>query len=233
MRMLPALFLATALAQPARAQLMGATELKVASPVKGAPSSKPVADIYYLVGESGAKETYTLTAKGPASLTLFGPDGSAILTESGSGSVALEVVLPFTDVFTIAVARKSTAAPFLLSRKATVPTMTEAQLAGGIGYESKDGRRSQCWLVPGVKVRVTYPSGREEFTLAADRNTITFVSFAPKGTSTGDASFNSDGEMVRRTARFPNGKVKEDSYDPRYAYDPEEDGRFTGYRCKQ
>ena len=223
----------TALAQPASAQLMGATELKIATPVKGAPSSKPVADIYYLVGESGAKETYTLAGKGPASLTLFGPDGSEILTASGSGSVSLEVVLPFTDVFTIAVARKSTAAPYSLSRKATVPTLAEAEMAGGIGYESKDGKRAQCWIIPGVKARVTYPKGKEEFTLAADRDTVTFVSFAPRGTSSGDASFTSDGEMVRRAVRYPDGKVKDVSYEPRYPYDPQEDGRFTGYLCKQ
>jgi hypothetical protein len=233
MRTLLALFLAAALAQPALAQLMGATELKVAVSIKGAPSTKPVADVYYLVGESGAKETYTLTAKGPASLTLFGPDGSEILTASGSGSVSLDVVLPFTDVFTIAVARKATAAPYSLKRKATVPTFTEAQLAGGIGYESKDGKRSQCWIIPGVKARVTYPNGKEEFTLAADRNTITFVSFTQKGTSSGEASYASNENMVRRTARYPNGKVSEASYDPRYAYDPKDDGRFTGYRCEQ
>ena len=151
---------AASVATPASAQLMGASELKVAVPVKGAPSTQPVADLYYLVGESGSRETYTLTAKGPASITLFGPDGAEILTASGSGSVKLEAILPFTDVFTIAIARKSPTTSYSLSRKATVPTLMEAELALGVGYGSKDGRESQCWLIPAVKLRQLIPMER-------------------------------------------------------------------------
>ena len=214
------------LAAPASAQLMGAKELKTAVPAKGFPGTKPVADVYYLVGEVGAKEAYTFTGKGPASLTLFGPDGSEILTSSGSGTVKLEVVLPFTDVFTLAVARKTPAQPYVLARKATVPTLAEAELAKGVGYERD--HESPCWIIPGVKVKIIYSNGDfREDTLAADRTTVSWVN----SKYSGDRTFSLDGSELHRMSRARNGNVTDTSHPIGYAYNPEEFVRFTRYQC--
>jgi hypothetical protein len=220
-------------AAPASAQLMGARELTTTAIVKGAPASKPVPDIYYLVGESGARETYALTGKGPASLTLFGPDGSEILTASGNGKVKLEVVLPFTDVFTIAVARTTPANGYSLTRKTSLPTLAEAYMASNVGYAFKRTATNQCWVIPGVKSRTNFENGtRHELTLAADRTTVSVVSREANGTFTGDVSYKFVGDELHQITRRGDGKVIDRSipFDP--SYDPEEVDRYTGYLCK-
>jgi hypothetical protein len=231
-----AIFCSAALASaaPAPAQLMGAKQLKVAVPIKGAPSTKPVADVFYLAGEVGATETYSLNVKGPASITLFGPDGSEILTAAGSGTVKLEAVLPFTDVFTIAVSRKIPVQPYTLTRKTTIPTFVEASMASDVGYASKDGSRSQCWVVPGVKLRSINSRGSIEFTLAADRRTTTFFAKGVAGgkTSTGETTLSFDGDQVHEMITPYGGKTNEKIYPLEVTYDPERVGRFTGYLCR-
>jgi len=225
---------AAVLATPAAAQLMGARELKVAVPAKGAPSSRPVADVFYLVGEAGAKETYTFTGKGHASLTLFGPDGSEILTQTGNGTVKLEVVLPFTDVFTIAIARTIPMQPYTLTRKATIPTFEEAASALEAGYATKDGSNVACWVVPGVKLRSISPNRTIEFTLAADRKTTTFFAKSTKSgkTLTGETTLSLDGNEVHEVNTPYGGKISENVYPLEVTYDPERVGRFSGYLCK-
>lgn len=219
-------------AAPACAQLNGATELKVGIPTKGAAATKPHAEIYYLVGEVGAKETYTLNGKGPASVTLFGPDGSEILTKSGNGTVKLEVVLPFSDVFTLAVARVA-GHPYSLTRSASLPTLGEATFAAKVGYRLGKDKTTRCWVIPGVKRRYDYAGGgREEATLAADKTTISWVYKGPSRTTSGDASYKLDGDHLHRTVRTSDGKVTEQNfvYDP--SYDPAKVSEFSGYFCK-
>jgi hypothetical protein len=226
--------LALGLAAPASAQLMGATELKIAVPAKGAASTKPAADIYYFAGEVGAKESYVLTGKGAASLTVFGPDGSELLTASGNGTVKLTVVLPFTDVFTLAVARKAPGQPYSLVRKTTVPTLAEASQAIFVGYRFKGSITTQCWIVPGVKMRMANPDGsHQDSTVAADRTTVSFVMQDANGTSPWEESYAVDGDQLHATMRAPDGRVKEESrpfFRPAYNADYLE--AFTGYLCK-
>ena len=220
-------------ATPASAQVMGASELNVDVPVKGAPSPKPVADIYYLAGESGAKETYTLTVKGPATLTLFGPDGSEILTVGGAGTVKLEVVLPFTDVFTLAVARALPAQTYTLARNATVPTPVEAQLASNVGYASKiDNSFTQCWLVPGVKSKISNSTGSQVNTLAADRRSVTQVYQGSKGTSVSERTVTFDGSNFHVIVKLQDGRTDDHLVNMDFPFDPQKNGHFTGYLCK-
>ena len=186
------------------------------------------------MGEVGATETYALKVKGPASITLFGPDGSEILTAAGSGTVKLEAVLPFTDVFTIAVARKIPAQPFTLTRKTTVPTFQEASTALDVGYASKDGSSFQCWLVPGIKLRWIRSKETIEFTLAADRKTTTYFAKSSESgkTTTGETINSFDGNQVHEVITPYGGKVNERIFPLEVAYDPDRVGRFTGYLCK-
>jgi hypothetical protein len=220
-------------AVPAAAQIMGARELTTATPVKGTPGTKAVADIYYLAGEVGAKESFTLTVKGRASVTLFGPDGSEMQTREGSGTVQLEAVLPFTDVYTVAVARKMPGQTYALSRKATTPTFEEAAMAGGGGYASKDGTYFKCWVVPGVKLRSVSPAEIVEFTLAADRKTTTFYakSVETGQTNAGEVRFSFDGDKVHQVITPHEGKIMESSYPLGVNYSPEEVSP-KGYSCE-
>lgn len=120
----------------ASAKPIDARKLTIGTALKGLPSTKPIAEMYYLIGEAGAKETFTLTIKGPASISIFTPGGDEMVTASGAGVIKLEAVLPFTDLFMIAVARKDTRQSYTLSRKASTPTLAETVLAGEIGYEA-------------------------------------------------------------------------------------------------
>lgn len=221
-----AFLLCFAVKAPAYGHILGASELKIGIPAQGTASSKPVADVYYMAGESGAKEAYTFTGKGPASLTLFGPDGSEILTASGMGTVRLEVILPFTDVFTLAVERKTQGRPYSLSRTATVPTFAEAFIAKGVGYFDT------CWLIPGVKIRRTYSKGFEDVTLAADRHSLSFVSHGPRGIRAGDVSVTYDGTKVHQLAKFADGTTRDVSFDFTPTFNLSPSNRFKDYLCK-
>ncbi|WP_037500390.1 hypothetical protein [Sphingomonas jaspsi] len=214
------------LASPVSGQLMGATELKVGIAAKGAPATKPAADIYYVVGESGAKETYTFKGFGPASLTLFSPDGKEILTSAGAGTIKLQVVLPFTDVFTIAVARKEPGRTYTLNRTSTVPTFEEAFLAKGAGYFGA------CWLIPGVKLRRVFSKGFEDLTLAADRHSLSFVSNGPLGIRPGDVSVTYDGTRVHQITKFADGTEREISFQFTPEFNLSPSTKFNGYLCQ-
>lgn len=85
------MFLAlAAVSVPVAAQVMGARELLSTGQVQGAAGTAAQADVFYFAGEMGAKESYTLTVKGPASITLFSRQGIEIISVEGSGTVRLE-----------------------------------------------------------------------------------------------------------------------------------------------
>lgn len=207
---LAAMFFGLLSSAPAPAQVSGARELTTAVAVKGIPGVKSAPDIYYLAGEAGAKESYTLTIKGPASLTLFTPDGHEMLTASGSGKITLSAYLPLTDVFTLAVSRLTPRQPYTLSRQATVPTLGEAISFSGIGYTVKGGNGdfAKCWITPGVKYRGTDKTGTAEYTLAADRETISTTVRAAK-TYSYETRYSLAGSSLNRHVRWPSGKTDE------------------------
>jgi hypothetical protein len=219
----------------ASAQLMGARELTAEAAVKGAPASKPTPDLYFLVGESGAKETYTLAVKGKASISLFTPDGHEMVTATGSGKVTLTAVLNLTDVFTLAVSREMPGQSYTLSRKTTLPTLAEAEQAAYVGYTLKTSRGdfSQCWITPGVKYRTKSPEETVEHTLAADRNTVSGVGLKGTETASFERSYELVGDQLRTTYRWPSGETRESTSDLRRP--SLDDGRtreFTGYMCE-
>ena len=221
-------------ASPAPGQLKGARELTIVAPVKGPPASKPAPDIYYLAGEAGAKETFTLIVKGPASLTLFSPDGHEMVSATGSGKVTLTAYLNLTDVFTLAVSRVNPAQAYTLSRQSRLPTLAEASGFSNIGYTIKgpNGDFAQCWITPGVKYRTATKARVTENTLAADRETITVLARENGKTWSYDYKMTLAGNTMKRTVHFPDGKIKEGTTD--FHRTSLGDGRvrqFTGYLC--
>lgn len=220
----------------ASAQLMGAKELTTGTAIKGAPSTRPVADLYYLVGEVGAREVYTLRTKGPASITLFMPDGQEMLSASGSGKVTLDAVLNFTDVFVLAISRADRRQPYTLSRKTTAPTFAEAMIASYAGYERSNDQTSavRCWLQPGVKLRHTTPTYVRTVTLAADRATLIGRDDKGSGTEGFEQTFRLESFQYHMVVKTPDGRVKEFSkpYPERgYAFHTGDRPQFKGYRC--
>lgn len=126
---------ALAFVVPANAQVTGAHELKTTVPAKGVAGKPGQIDYYYFAGEAGSRQTFTWTGKGQAMLILFTPDGDAMVEAEGSGTVKLEAVLSWTDVYSVAVVRKNPALAYTLARQATVPTFGEAEFATWVGYQ--------------------------------------------------------------------------------------------------
>ena len=222
-------------AAPAYGQLMGSRELTTVGVVKGAPASKPAPDIYYLAGESGAKETYSLTIKGPASLTLFTPDGHEMVSATGSGKVTLTAYLPLTDVFTLAVSRRTPAQPYTLSRAATVPTLAEAQAFFNVGYRLTDGTNggfAKCWITPGVKYRASNEVRTFEHTLGADHKTLTTIGRERDKTWSYDITYSLAGSVLTYHYRYPSGKTVDHTQE--FKMGSLADGKtrkFSGYLC--
>lgn len=218
------------------AQLMGAKELTAQGLVNGAPSSRSAADLYYLAGDVGARENYTLTIKGPARISLFTPDGHEMLSTSGSGKVVLDAVLNFTDVFVLAVSRVDPRQAYTLSRRTTVPTFAEAMIASYAGYERSiaDTSTVRCWLKPGVKLRDTTPSYVRTITLAADRTTLLGHDDKESGSDEFEQTFRLESFQYHMLVKMSDGATGQYSrpYPERgYAFHTGARPRFVGYLC--
>lgn len=220
----------------AAAQLMGARRLTTGVTIKGLPSTKPAADLYFLVGEVGAKETYTLTIKGAASLSLFTPDGHEMVTASGSGKVVLDAVLNFTDVFVLSVSRVDSGQAYTISRRTLAPTFAEAMTSSFAGYARSNDTTSsvRCWLKPGVQLRETTPTYVRTVTLAADRNTLIGLDKKPGGSETFEQTFRLEKFQYHMSVKSPDETVREfsKSYpEDQYAFHERQRPQFKGYFC--
>jgi len=111
-----------------------------------------------------------------------------------------------------------------------VPTLMEAEFASNVGYETPKFKTWQCWVIPGVKLKMIYSNGLfREDTLAADRATVLWRN---PGGSSGDRTYRSEGSVIRRISRNDNGTVNETDVKLDLSYDPETLGRFKGYLCE-
>lgn len=131
-----------------------------------AKPGEPV-DTYYLIGMSGTTARFDVKSAGPVEVTLFDPGGTKILSKSGSGTVTLRAVLPWSDVHTLAIARAKPSVPYTLRTEMSEPTAGEMSFASGMGYKFKDGYK--CWITPGVKRLTVLSRGTQEISLLADR----------------------------------------------------------------
>jgi len=228
-----ALLVALMIVAPAAAAT-GPRELTTTAVARGLPAAKVAPDIYYFAGETGAKETYTLTIKGPASLTLFTPDGHEMVTATGSGNVTLTAYLPLTDVFTLAVSRLTPGQPYTLSRKATLPTLAEEEEFSNVGYTLKnaDGFYAACWIAPGVKVRGRDAKQIGESLLAADRETVSRILRRGSETISYEVTYSLVGGVLMKDVRWPDGKVDRHPTELRATSLSDRLVReWSGYRC--
>jgi hypothetical protein len=231
-----ALFASSTIPSQAAAQLMGAKKLTSGVTIKGASSVKSAADLYYVLGEVGATETYTLTIKGPARISLFTPDGHEMVAAAGSGKISLRAVLNFTDVFVLAVSRTDTRQSYTLTRRPTVPTFAEAMMASFAGYERSNDRTSttRCWLEPGVKLRETTPNYVRTVTLAANRSTLIGSDVMPSGSEAFEQTFQLESFQYHMAVKTPDSPVREYSKpypENGYAFHSRDRPVFKGYLC--
>ena len=228
-------------AVPAQAQIAGARELVAGQVAAGAPSKVRAPEIYYFTGEAGAKLTFALSSNDTTRLVLYAPTGEEMLSAGGDGGATLEAVLPLSDAYTVAVIRRDAAQPYTLFMTTTLPTVGEARLALGVGYEAlnaRDERVRRCWVKPGLSSRVNFldaPPGDTRSlaaTLGADRNSISY-----KGNSSYVLHFRIDGADLVEGMEYSSGRKGEERRtgftvetfsQASLGYKP----RFTGYFCE-
>jgi hypothetical protein len=224
-------------AAPVSAAIPDARELTTTAVIKGPPSGKPGPDIYYLAAEAGAKETYTLTTTGPASITLFTPDGHELVSASGSGKVTLVAYPNLNDVFILTVARVTASEPYTLSRQAILPTLTEAGAFAEVGYTSKYGsgaESTRCWITPGVKLRVISGDRVSEATLAADHTTMNIVVHQRKASLSFEQTRSLVGNSLTVKNRASDGQTEVVSSElPRHSLEDGTIRKFSGYLCSE
>jgi hypothetical protein len=231
-------------AHPAQAQVADARELVAGQVATGAPAKAAKPDIYYFTGEAGAKLTFALSSEAATRLVLYTPTGEEMLTAGGDGAVTLEAVLPFSDAYTFAVIRRDAAQPYTLFMTVTQPTLAEAMLAYGVGYERQEGTiLRRCWIKPGAVSRTTYPRDDRrrpyENRLGSDSLSISTASRDKDGVyqASYTTRYRIEGAELIVGMRHSDG---EEAADMRSAFPPEFFGLasmgspapiYTGYHC--
>jgi hypothetical protein len=222
--------LVAALTAPAQAQVEGAREIVVGTPVTAAAGKSSQADLYYFVGQPGARQGFTLTTKGEAEITLFGPTGELILTAHGRDTVKLEAVIAWLDIHTIAVARAAPAKPYTLTMTASEPTLGEMAFSTAVG--SQVGTLRRCWLVPGVKMRLTQGDLEQVNTLNADRSSQTLVVKSSNQSINGEMKVHLDGNDIVFQRWLRDVRLDDDRAPFLPAtYRPGPDAVYRGYYC--
>lgn len=228
---------ALAFVVPANAQVTGAHELKTTVPAKGVAGKPGQIDYYYFAGEAGSRQTFTWTGKGQAMLILFTPDGDAMVEAEGSGTVKLEAVLSWTDVYSVAVVRKNPALAYTLARQATVPTFGEAELATWAGYVNRRNNVNAwgCWVIPGVQRKSIFPDGEVwTRTLSADRKSFSLQKRDAKGVvSIAQYEKRIEGNELVTEVTYPDGKHKTSRVpynESMFVRDPSQ-STWRGYWC--
>jgi hypothetical protein len=127
-----------------------AIELRPSNPVRrkgGAPT-----EFYRFVAVQGTKVRVQVDTAGSAVVSLYTPEGEAMMRGEGSRSVAAEAYLPSTDVYILSVVRPNASTPYTIKLTSEEPSLLLAERAASIGYASvnAEGRRGyRCWVEPG------------------------------------------------------------------------------------
>ena len=213
-----------------------------AQPVKTIELGQPITakegapvDFYRFGGRSGTTVKAVLKSSGPAALIFYTPSGEEMLSVSGSGSVALEAILPLTNVFLLGVLRADPSKPYTLKTTADDPDVYQQNFARYVGFRREKPNEVasvQCWIEPGHKLRETYDDGEvHEMTLGRAGKAYHASSFQGK-----NISYHSDGAIVGTdlvtTYFYSDGKTETGKLPLDYQPPAEEKINFVSYRCK-
>ncbi|MGL3822994.1 hypothetical protein [Sphingopyxis sp. R3-92] len=207
--------------------------LPEASLINGASGKRGSIDIYSFVtlpGETN-RTVVNMKSKTPVEVRLLDPAGNVIVQQNGVGTVALEAVSSWGDVYSVAVIRADSTAPYTIERERTPASLERFIVAHMAGYRRDEaGASTSCWIVPGETLRtdygdhVTERSMREDMVrmriLRKDRPvSIVPVRMAIEGEVVAITEVE-EGETYRRTLSLDPARVR---FDPHY--------KFVSYTC--
>ena len=192
-------------------------------------------DLYRFGGRSGTTVKAVFEGSGPAAIIFYTPSGEEMLSVNGSETVALEAVLPLTNVFLLGVLRADPSKTYTLKTTADEPDVHQENFASYVGFRREMPNQVasvQCWIEPGHKLRATYDDGEVlEITLGRAGKTYYASSYQGK-----NASYQSDEEIVGtdlvRTYIYSDGKTETRKLPLDHQPPADEAIRFVSYRCK-
>jgi hypothetical protein len=166
-----ALLAALAAPHPAAAQA-APIELKADTPYSH-PAGKQL-DLYRFLSVVGTRVTVTATVPGPATVTLYTPEGDRMMSADGSGTVSLEAVLPTTGMYMASVARAARNKSYTMRVTAPEPSLLHAYAAMGVGYGGRGEKPYYtCWVEPGRQRKYVGPDTQLVTTVVDEDHTVT------------------------------------------------------------
>ncbi len=223
------LLLATA---PVAGSAQAVTDIRIGQTLSKKVGTK--SDIYRFVGASGTTIKATLTAPGKAALILYTPAGEEMLTAQGNGTVTLEAILPLNDVFLLAVLRKDGAQPYKLALPGVEADLHLAKFAAYVGYSinTEEGEKNshivtQCWMDPGVKLRITSPNSVQE--IAIGRNGKEYRSWRQADGQSGTTEKSVRFENSTMVSTSSDGKESRRPLDQMWKLYP--NANYKSYHC--
>jgi len=213
---------------PASAQT-SVIDLKTDTPYTHKPGTQ--VDVYRFVALLGTRATLVVTVPGHAIVTLYTPEGEAMMTVEGSERISLEAVLPTSNAYVASVVRAAKDKPYKMLLVTQSPTLMQAFVAKAVGYGYLlDGKPAyQCWLDPGRKMKTATGDGEWTTTVvAADRSE----------TSVGGSAMRAETYLVEHNGGLFAKDVSADGQSYERAvelegpqFDPSQSPRWNGYLC--
>lgn len=191
-------------------------------------------DMYRFTGLTGTTVTAKLATTGDAALVFYTPDGEEMLSVEGNGSIKLDVILPFPDVYFVAVVRSDATTPYSLKLDSVVPDDHLSFSAEGVGYRGKGAVDDpnvaawQCWIEPGVKGMIKGKPWTREITLGRGGMEYVLWRHLDGRTVSEQTRITFDGTNV--TFSFPNDS-REPITEARRDSFRSDAGEYLGYLC--
>lgn len=120
-------------------------------------------DLFAFIGEAGAVLQATAGAGGAGglSVTLYTPEGEAMMDADGVDQTGLSAILPKDGVYLLSVGRQNAARPYRLTLTAETPDVFQWSLRENAGYEvlGPNGKVAYwtCWAAPGSALTYVRP----------------------------------------------------------------------------
>lgn len=120
------------------------------------------AAVYETVGLAGERMVIEVRSPTNVEVTAHTFRGEPMLSQSGRGTISLEVVLPLDDIYFVSVLREVPANAFTIrrSREGDLPDPYLAAFADGVGFQNES--YSSCWVIPGLLKKVVFQKSSKE-----------------------------------------------------------------------
>ena len=128
-------------------------ELKAGTPHEQKAGTQ--VDLFRLVAMVGTKVRVVATVPGSAVVTLYTPEGDAMLRSEGAGLASVEAYLPSSNAYIVSIVRDKTAKPYSVMYSEEMPTPAVAYVSQKIGYTLAGTypETYMCWVEPGRRAK--------------------------------------------------------------------------------